>query len=80
MNLHRALITALILGGGSLLAACGERPDVSTPAAVTVTATPVPRLFDDRDLMPDPVPLADQHGARAKCSPAPVSAGAKIPH
>jgi hypothetical protein len=28
-------------------------------------------LFDDRDLMPDPVPLADQHGAGAKRSPAP---------
>jgi hypothetical protein len=27
------LIAALVLGSGSLLAACGERPDVSTPAA-----------------------------------------------
>jgi LysM repeat protein len=33
MNLYRALIAALVIGSGSLLAACGERPDVSTPAA-----------------------------------------------
>jgi len=33
MNLYRALIAALVLGSGSLLAACGERPNVSTPAA-----------------------------------------------
>jgi hypothetical protein len=33
MNLYKALIAALVLGSGSLLAACGERPDVSTPAA-----------------------------------------------
>ena len=31
MNLYRAFIAALVLGSGSLLAACGERPNVSTP-------------------------------------------------
>ena len=33
LNLYRAFIAALVLGSGSLLAACGERLDVSTPAA-----------------------------------------------
>jgi LysM repeat protein len=34
MNSHRAMIVAvLVLGGGSLLAACGERQNVSTPTA-----------------------------------------------
>jgi LysM repeat protein len=33
MNLYKALIAAaMVLSGGSLLAACGERPSVSTPA------------------------------------------------
>jgi LysM repeat protein len=41
MNLHRAIIAAaLVLGGGSLLAACGEGPNVSTPAAAPNAARP----------------------------------------